>query len=425
MQTKVSMVVPCYNKVDYIDDMLRSVFDQEWDNIELILVDSSTDGTSEIIDDWKPKLNKRGYNVIVIYQERKGIGTAVKTGLMRATGEYICMPDCDDTLSPYYVSHMAEVLDRDSTVEWVWCNVAEDSPLLKINNKDRLLQLLLLHKYARWSVWSKMTRASYIKKCRVLDTFIESYVTQEPQVIIPLAAAGAWPYMLCEKLYFYNHSIETSISVVARKSYVDIIALWNGYKELFLNTLNALGHNGLRRQGKPMYSYENNIKNDFDKLNLKYWKQLLENMDCIRYGNAEDLLEMPKDFAFREIFDIAIDEPLYMTKVIKNTKRIIFCCCLGKLGRVYLPKLIVAGLKPNILWDAKAEHSHTDYGGIKVTTPEYSDLTNKDVVLILSSIGSNIFEIRNSIGGKCSFFTLDDVRDYIRWRFYKMNIKRE
>jgi len=50
MQGKVSMVMPCYNKVNDISEMFDSIIAQEWNNIELILVnDGSTDGTRDII----------------------------------------------------------------------------------------------------------------------------------------------------------------------------------------------------------------------------------------------------------------------------------------------------------------------------------------------------------------------------------------
>ena len=67
------MVVPCYNKVEYIGEMLDSVIAQKWDNIEVILVnDGSTDGTREAIAEYEPKLKTRGYETVIIDQENAG-----------------------------------------------------------------------------------------------------------------------------------------------------------------------------------------------------------------------------------------------------------------------------------------------------------------------------------------------------------------
>ena len=61
-QGKVSMVMPCYNKVDYIAEMFDSIISQEWDNIELILVnDGSTDGTREVIAEYEQRFSARGF----------------------------------------------------------------------------------------------------------------------------------------------------------------------------------------------------------------------------------------------------------------------------------------------------------------------------------------------------------------------------
>ena len=218
MSGKVSMVIPCYNKVGYVDDMFQSVYNQEWDNIEIIIVnDGSTDGTREKMDAWESRFKERGYDVIIIDQENLGVGTAVRNGLLKITGDYICVPDCDDILSPYYVSHMAEVLENNFSVQWVWCNISKESMIHKIRNRSKLLLLLLLE-YNNWSVCFKLVRTSYIEKCRVLDTFIESRITQEPQINIPLAAGGAWPHFLCEYLYSYNTTVESSIRNSSQKS---------------------------------------------------------------------------------------------------------------------------------------------------------------------------------------------------------------
>jgi glycosyltransferase involved in cell wall biosynthesis len=48
------MVMPCYDKVEYIGEMFESILAQKWDNIEVILVnDGSTDGTREVISEYE------------------------------------------------------------------------------------------------------------------------------------------------------------------------------------------------------------------------------------------------------------------------------------------------------------------------------------------------------------------------------------
>ena len=97
MQSKVSIVVPVYNKIEYIDMMLKSVYDQLWDNIELILVnDGATDGTRERLTEWEPKFRDRGYEVVITDQENQGISVAVRNGMLCMSGVFFCSVDCDD-----------------------------------------------------------------------------------------------------------------------------------------------------------------------------------------------------------------------------------------------------------------------------------------------------------------------------------------
>lgn len=416
MQRKVSMVIPCYNKVEYIDDMFQSVYDQTWNRIELILVnDGSNDGTREKIAEWEPKFINCGYEVVIIDQANKGVGTSVKNGLIRITGDYFCLPDCDDILSPRYVAAMAEVLDRDSSVEWVWCNIAPSSPLLQVKNKNKLLLLYLLHKWCVWAVWPRMVRTSYLEKCRVLDIYLESRITQEPQVGIPLAAGGSWPHIICENLYKYNTSVELSIRNASQKNSEEVISFWRDYQKLQLGTLEALGLLNEEHKLAIEIALLSNIQIDIDFTVSRHQKLLLRQLNLAQ--NADDkTMEMLQDFTSNIVFNVAEEEPYYMTQSLENASRIICCCCLGKIGRTYLPRLKEVGLNPDILWDASADLNRIEYHGINVTKPDYTELKKGDVVLILSIVKPNIYEIEKAIGNNAKVFDMDDIRKYIGWR---------
>lgn len=270
MSSKVSMVIPCYNKADYIADMFQSVYNQKWDDIELIIVnDGSTDGTREKITIWASKFKERGYEINVIDQDNKGVGTAVKNGLMQVTGDYVCLPDCDDTLSPHYVSRMAEVMEKDPAVQWVWCNVADNNPILQIKDGKKLLLFFLCKNAVSWAVYNKLIRVSYLKQSRVLDIFIESKITQEPQVMIPLTASGILPHIVCEDLYIYNASVYNSIRNTSRKSYESVVAFWGDYKRIQIETLDALGLNNAENIDAVEASISRIIRKDLNYIMIR------------------------------------------------------------------------------------------------------------------------------------------------------------
>lgn len=94
MNPKVSIVVPAYNAEKTLKRCLDSLFDQDWDSYEVILVnDGSTDGTLEIA---------RGYdekdNFILIDQPNSGVVKARWTGIAESKGRYIGFVDADDKI---------------------------------------------------------------------------------------------------------------------------------------------------------------------------------------------------------------------------------------------------------------------------------------------------------------------------------------
>ena len=84
---KVSIIIPAYNVQNEISRCLRSMINQVYKNIEIIVVDdASTDNTRSIIKKYAEKDNR----IIPFYQTiNKGVSAARNTGLMAATGDYI------------------------------------------------------------------------------------------------------------------------------------------------------------------------------------------------------------------------------------------------------------------------------------------------------------------------------------------------
>lgn len=95
MRRKVSIVVPIYNVESYLEKCIKSITNQTYNDLEIILVDDgSTDDSPSICDKWK-ELDKR---VVVIHKENGGLSSARNAGLEIATGDYIMFEDSDDWL---------------------------------------------------------------------------------------------------------------------------------------------------------------------------------------------------------------------------------------------------------------------------------------------------------------------------------------
>ena len=87
---KVSVVIPTYNRKDFILEAVKSVVEQSVSPYEIIVVDDgSTDGTGDAV-------RKNFPDIVYIYQQNKGVSSARNTGIKRAKGDYVALLDSDD-----------------------------------------------------------------------------------------------------------------------------------------------------------------------------------------------------------------------------------------------------------------------------------------------------------------------------------------
>jgi glycosyltransferase involved in cell wall biosynthesis len=95
MNDLVSIIVPVYNTAYYLPKCIKSMLNQTYHNIEIILVDDgSTDKSATICD----KYAKRDKRIRVIHKKNGGVSSARNTGIENATGRYIMFVDSDDWL---------------------------------------------------------------------------------------------------------------------------------------------------------------------------------------------------------------------------------------------------------------------------------------------------------------------------------------
>jgi glycosyltransferase involved in cell wall biosynthesis/SAM-dependent methyltransferase len=107
----VSVVIPCYNVAEYVEECVESVLAQDYENIEVILVDdASTDGTRDIlaryaIQNTQVHLVEHAYNLVQ--------GPARNSGVKAMRGEYLLFLDSDDYLvSPDTISKLVTTLQK-------------------------------------------------------------------------------------------------------------------------------------------------------------------------------------------------------------------------------------------------------------------------------------------------------------------------
>lgn len=92
---KVSVIIPVYKTEKYLGNCLKSVINQTYDNLEIIIIDDGSPDNSWVIADNYCKKDDR---VRLIRQRNRGLSGARNTGIEQSSGQYVIFLDSDDTL---------------------------------------------------------------------------------------------------------------------------------------------------------------------------------------------------------------------------------------------------------------------------------------------------------------------------------------
>ena len=105
----VSIVVPVYNVERYIEKCVKSIINQDYKNIEIILVDDgSPDKSGQLLDGLAAQDNR----IKVVHQENKGVSAARNAGLRSALGDYVAFVDGDDWIDAGCISYFVGILSQ-------------------------------------------------------------------------------------------------------------------------------------------------------------------------------------------------------------------------------------------------------------------------------------------------------------------------
>jgi len=117
---KVSVVIPCYNDKDYIQEAVHSVLNQTFQDFEIIIVDDgSNEATKEVL------ANIKNEKVQIITQRNQGSSRARNNGIKAASAPYILILDGDDTVDALFLEKAVAILDVNHILGAVssYCNL--------------------------------------------------------------------------------------------------------------------------------------------------------------------------------------------------------------------------------------------------------------------------------------------------------------
>jgi len=165
---KVSVIMPVYNSEKYLNECIDSVLNQDYQDIEIIIVnDGSTDSSDDII---KAYLNKDN-RIVYVEQVNSGVSTARNKALEKVSGSYIMFLDSDDTYEKNMISTMVRSLKNNDIVvcgyNENYTNKCVKKKLNSININTEMMTQEILSGNACGYLWNKIFRTDIVKKNKI------------------------------------------------------------------------------------------------------------------------------------------------------------------------------------------------------------------------------------------------------------------
>ena len=113
----VSVVIPCYNDGQYLDDSVGSILSQSFDDYEILIVNDGSTDTATL-----QKLSSFNHSKIkVLHKENAHLSSARNHGIRNAAGEIIVTLDADDMFEKKFIRKGVELLQKDKSIGAVTC----------------------------------------------------------------------------------------------------------------------------------------------------------------------------------------------------------------------------------------------------------------------------------------------------------------
>lgn len=217
-----SVVIPLYNKEDYILDTLNSVLNQEYQNFEVIIVnDGSTDKSLKVVESLvDPRIN-------IFSISNSGAAEARNYGINKSSGIYVALLDADDCWKPNHLAIFFSTINKHPN-EFIYCNNYE----IKLSDKKVRIpkyygltlsnEIYIINDFFKSSLYNSIATSSTvcIRKDLLGDSPYDKRIKsgQDTDLWIRLALNNA---------YIFNHTItavikkgiENSLSISDNSNY--------------------------------------------------------------------------------------------------------------------------------------------------------------------------------------------------------------
>ncbi len=238
MEPLISVIVPVYKVEKHLENTVKTIINQSYQNLEIILVDDgSPDNSGKICDE----LAKTDTRIKVIHKENDGVSSARNTGIEAMQGEYYCFADGDDTLHPNYVLKMYNLIkEHNADISmcmylYAWKNGKKQRSRNKeypdnkifVNTGKEALELMLYSKIYAPACWCKLFKASNKK------IFFPKRAIGEDMIAVTECLIDAEKVVMTnEPLYYYLQNDDGVMRSVNPDKIFDMVKTGNEMLEI-------------------------------------------------------------------------------------------------------------------------------------------------------------------------------------------------
>ncbi|MCD9508246.1 glycosyltransferase family 2 protein [Photobacterium phosphoreum] len=214
----LSIIIPVYNVELYLDECLKSVFEQVTDEVEVIIInDGSTDNSETIVKNYQSK-----YKFKYLNQENQGLSVARNNGIKESRGKYISFLDSDDILADNIILDIISEIKKSqcdlykfkyiqfNDGEKINKHIEDYDNISNINSKREIIED---NSFYCWSYIFKKTLFNNIE--------FDCGRYFEDQLIIPIIIFNATTYKMMNQVIVYYRKRNRSITNTISLSHVD------------------------------------------------------------------------------------------------------------------------------------------------------------------------------------------------------------
>ncbi|MCQ4054008.1 MULTISPECIES: glycosyltransferase [Aeromonas] len=228
---KVSVIIPVYNHEKYVEDAIKSVLSQSYNNIELIVVnDGSSDSSHEVIT----RLIKEN-EFIYVNQNNKGLSKTLKESLKLCHGKYIAIVASDDIWLEHKIQTQVDYMEQNNLAVACCANVNVINEYNVITQNKNPMNLIESYDFARvMTSGFNIPPATILFRADIVDKtfFDESLKVEDLYLWLKLTVNGGTIDVLPNILAKYRiHSSNTTgnLALIAKYHHI-ILDRFKSYK---------------------------------------------------------------------------------------------------------------------------------------------------------------------------------------------------